>query len=274
MWIKAWRTRVLLIFIQLLALAIALLIGIELEKKTLTSTPAADTWSQITNAQIRLEKTQASSQPSRTTPVTTTKTGSRFQPKYEVAWAHPTNYGERFATDINGIPVSNQPIVVLHETVYSATSALNFFQTPHPDETEQASYHTLIKLDGTIVYIIPPEKRAFGAANSVFDGPKGPETVKTHPKFPPSVNNFAYHAAFETPSDGRNGARRHSGYTDAQYRSLAWLVAQSRVPDRRIVTHRGVDRSGARIDPRSFNFKKFFSLLHTYRQSSKKKSQI
>ena len=84
-------------------------------------------------------------------------------------------------------------------------------------------------------------------------------------QFPPSVNNFAYHVAFETPPDGRNNTKNHSGYTQVQYNSLAWLVAQSKVPEDRITTHKAVDRSGSRIDPRSFNFQKFLSLLKTYR---------
>ncbi|MES1024632.1 peptidoglycan recognition family protein [Gloeocapsa sp. BRSZ] len=192
----------------------------------------------------------------------------KYQPNYEVIPVHPTNYGSRLVTDINGVPVSNQPIIVLHETVSSAASTINFFQTPHYEESKQASYHALIKLDGTVVYLVPPEFRAFGAGNSVFDGASGSEAVKTHPNFPPSVNNFAYHAALETPPSGRNNARRHSGYTEEQYRSLAWLIAQSSVPEDRITTHRAVDRSGTRIDPRSFNMNKFLQILHDYKQQS------
>lgn len=197
------------------------------------------------------------------TAATTSQTG--YQPNYEVVPVHPTNYGLRLAIDINGVPVNNQPIIVLHETVNSATSAINFFQTPHYDERKQASYHALIKLDGTVVYLVPPEYRAFGAGNSIFDGKSGAEAVKTHANFPPSVNNFAYHVALETPQSGRNNARRHSGYTEEQYRSLAWLIAQSSVPDHRITTHQAVDRSGTRIDPRSFNMNKFLQTLRASR---------
>jgi N-acetyl-anhydromuramyl-L-alanine amidase AmpD len=197
---------------------------------------------------------------------------SQYQPNYEVVPVHPTNYGMRMTTDINGIPVTNQPIIVLHETVSSATSTINFFQTPHYEERQQASYHALIKLDGTVVYLVPPEYRAFGAGNSIFDSTSGQEAVKTHANFPPSVNNFAYHVALETPPSGRNNTRRHSGYTEQQYRSLAWLVAQSSVPDHRITTHRAVDRSGTRIDPRSFNLNKFLQLLRTQRQQETRNS--
>lgn len=227
-------------------------------QEEIASTPnlAVTTWSQPISSQAIA------------TPIKTSSTNFQigYQPNYEVVPVHPTNYGPRLTTDVNGVPVSNQPLIVLHETVSSAASTIIFFQTPHYDESKQASYHALIKLDGTVVYLVPPEFRAFGAGNSSFDSASGSEAVKTHPIFPPSVNNFAYHVALETPANGRNNARRHSGYTEEQYRSLAWLIAQSSVPDSRITTHRTVDRSGTRIDPRSFNLNKFLQILRVYRQ--------
>jgi N-acetyl-anhydromuramyl-L-alanine amidase AmpD len=190
---------------------------------------------------------------------------TRLPYAYEISWADPSNYGERYGQDIEGNPVNNLPIIVLHETVGSVDSAINFFQTPHSNEDDQASYHTLIRLNGTVVYIVPPEKRAFGAGNSIFNGANGPEAVKTHRLYPASVNNFAYHVSLETPYDGRNNGYHHSGYTQAQYRSLAALIAQSSVPEDRITTHRAVDRSGERIDPRSFDQGRFFNYLRQYR---------
>ncbi|MGP1373826.1 MAG: peptidoglycan recognition protein family protein [Almyronema sp.] len=198
------------------------------------------------------------------TPPEIAQNAPNYQPREEMALADPTNYGDRYATDAYGRPVYNEFIAVIHETVGSARSAINLFQTPHPRDDDQVSYHTLIDRDGTVIYIVPPEKRAFGAGNSVFDGPNGPEAVLTNPAFPASVNNFAYHVSLETPPDGRGNGRSHSGYTQAQYESLAWLIARSSIPDSRITTHRAVDRSGNRIDPRSFNSQLFFSLLHRY----------
>jgi N-acetyl-anhydromuramyl-L-alanine amidase AmpD len=185
-------------------------------------------------------------------------------PRQVMALADPSNYGDRYLTDINGQPVQNDFIAVLHETVGSAQSALNLFRTYHPRDQDQVSYHALIGRDGTVYYIVPPEKRAFGAGNSVFDGPNGPETVRTNAAFPPSVNNFAYHISLETPGDGFNNQRSHSGYTQAQYNSLAWLLAQTTIPDNRITTHKAVDRSGNRMDPRSFNSQSMLSLLRGY----------
>lgn len=202
-------------------------------------------------------------------PPTPSPTPAPFHPPSEVAWAHPSNYGDRFSKDINNKLLTEAPIIVLHETVYSADSAINYFQTPHSNEDDQASYHTLIRLDGTVIYIVPPEKRAFGAGNSVFVGKNGEETAKTHAQYAPSVNNFAYHISLETPIDGENDNETHSGYTEAQYRSLVWLVDQSTVPEDRITTHRAIDRSQSRIDPRSFDTPYFLSLLRQQRSSSK-----
>ncbi|MEO1146401.1 MAG: peptidoglycan recognition family protein [Cyanobacteria bacterium J06638_22] len=182
---------------------------------------------------------------------------SSFMPSEEVAPADPSNYGERYLVDAYGNPIYNDLIVVLHETVGSADSAINTFQTYHSRDADQRSYHALIRRDGTVVYIVPPEYRAFGAGNSVFDGPYGSETVRTNPNFPPSVNNFAYHISLETPSDGRGNQSRHSGYTSAQYRSIAWLTARTGVSWERITTHQAVDRSGTRRDPRSFDGNQF-----------------
>ena len=196
----------------------------------------------------------------------TTQAFEQYKPKYFQAKIDSSNYGDRYSTDVNGNILNNSPIVVLHETTNSLTSAINTFTTPHYHDSHQVSYHTLIALDGTIIYLVPSEKRAFGAGNSVFTSPKGLETVKTNPNLPSSVNNFAYHISLETPLDGHNQQSQHSGYTDSQYKSLAWLLALSSIPDDRITTHEAVDRSGHRFDPRSFDFDKFFQILHTYRQ--------
>lgn len=196
-----------------------------------------------------------------------TPTMPSYTPREEVVPADPTNYGPRYLTDINGNAATYPLILVLHETVGSASSAINLFRTPHPRDEDQVSYHSLIRRDGSIVHLVHPQMRAFGAGNSVFDGPNGAETVRTNPDLPPSVNNFAYHTSLESPSDGRGNQSGHSGYTQAQYESLAWLAARLPIPDGRITTHQAVDRSGTRRDPRSFDRDRFMSLLHAYPRS-------
>lgn len=190
-----------------------------------------------------------------------------YTPQEAIALIDPTNFGNRYLKDVNGNPANLDPIVVLHETVAPVSSTINFFRTPHPKEADQASYHTLIAQDGTIIYLVPPDKRAYGAGNSVFNGRNGREAVKTHPKFSASVNNFAYHISLETPAGGMNDSPRHRGYSDLQYQSLAWLVAKTGVADDRITTHKAVDRSNSRMDPRSFSFSRFFQLLQTYNKT-------
>ena len=273
---KDWATRVMFISLIFVALIVALLAGRAIQLQDDTSNPALAqpnpgiaSWSQYPNVQMRSPKKPSSTANPPKSLFKTTLAFTKYRPRYEIAWADPSNYGERYTKDVNGVPVNNLPIIVLHETSNSAQSAINFFQTPHSDENVQASYHAIIKLDGTVIYTVPPDKRAFGAANSVFDTANGSESVKTNANLPPSVNNFAYHVSLETPPDGWTDTEPiHSGYTDAQYYSLAWLIAQSDVPDDRITTHRLVDRSGTRIDPRSFDGQKFLNLLHEYRQET------
>jgi hypothetical protein len=187
-----------------------------------------------------------------------------YIPKEIIALAAASNYGDRYLKDVSGSPANYSPIIVLHETVGSMNSVINFFQSFQTNENNQASYHTLIAIDGTIIYFVPPDKRAFGAGNSVFVSSLGKEAVQTNPRYSSSVNNFAYHISFETPEDGMNDGYTHSGYTEVQYQSLAWLVAKTDVPLERITTHKDVDLSGTRIDPRSFNFNLFQKLLSEY----------
>ena len=169
--------------------------------------------------------------------------------------ADPTNFGERYRSDPWGQPLDPAPrVVILHETVYSLTSAVNTFLTPHPRDEDQVSYHTLVGLDGSIVDVVDPLKRAFGAGYSAFHG----EWAVTNPEFQGSVNNFALHLSLETPGDGHDSYGVHSGYTSAQYDALAlvlddWLESFD-IDPAAITTHRHVDLGGARADPRSFSW--------------------
>lgn len=187
------------------------------------------------------------------------------EPPQESAPVHPTNYGDRALVNAQGNPIKNyQLLVVLHETVGSADSAIHTFQVAHYLDSEQVSYHQIIRRDGTVVNLVPLEKRAYGAGNSAFEGLKGLETVKTNPSLPPSVNNFAYHISLESPPNNAWEASGHSGYTNEQYQSLTWLIARHCIPDSRITTHKAVDRSGLRSDPRSFEMQKLLDLLHQF----------
>lgn len=179
--------------------------------------------------------------------------------------AHFTNFGWRFLVDWFGASALHEPIVVLHETVGSFESVINLFNESHPNDDDQVSYHALIRENGEIVYVVPPEYRAYGAGDSVFiNADRQEETVQTNGNNPPSVNNFAYHISLVTPAEGRHNQATHGGYTKNQYEALAWLVAKTGIADDRITTHKIVDRSGTRIDPRSFNAEYFLQRLRSY----------
>jgi N-acetyl-anhydromuramyl-L-alanine amidase AmpD len=170
---------------------------------------------------------------------------------------HPSNYGPRFRTDINGNPLDPTPrVVVLHETVYGLKSAINTFLTPHPRDQDQVSYHTLIGERGDIVDAVPPEDRAYGAGNSAFGG----RWALTSRRVTGSINNFALHLSLETPLDGEDTDPTHSGYSEAQYDAMAVVIAdwmrRYGIEPRQITTHRHVDLNGERADPRSFDWKR------------------
>ena len=166
-----------------------------------------------------------------------------------------SNYGPRYRQDAFGNALDPTPaVVVLHETVYGLSSAINTFTTHHPNDDDQVSYHVLIGEKGQIVQAVNPSHRAFGAGHSAFNG----RWAITNPQMQGSVNNFALHLSLETPVDGENDAPGHSGYTKAQYDALAVVLAdwmrRFDIPAQHITTHRHVDLGLERADPRSFNW--------------------
>ena len=175
--------------------------------------------------------------------------------------AHPTNYDQRMRLDANGKPVLNIPmIIVLHETVVSEEETLNLFRTPHNDDDSQASYHVLIPEDGRRVRIVADANRAFGAGNSAYQN----YSIRLKPGAAGSINNIALHLSLVSPSDGRGEAPTHSGYSDRQYKSAAGQVllwqAHYGIPLNRLTTHRAVDQSKTRTDPRSFAWDQFLAV--------------
>jgi len=173
-----------------------------------------------------------------------------------LAAADPSNYGERQVRNWKGEPVPHRPsLIVLHETVVDEPTTLSLFQTPQGNDLRQASYHMLIGRDGRRLRVVADDRRAFGAGDSDFRG----LAVQLRPAIPASVNNIALHVSLVSPADGADGERRHhSGYTRAQYASLARQLVQWQslygIASERIVTHQEVDRSGSRRDPRSFHW--------------------
>ena len=153
-------------------------------------------------------------------------------------------------------------LIMLHETVLSAADSVALFQTHHPRDDDQVSYHMLVDRQGQRLRLVPDEHRAYGAGMSAF----GDATVRIKRQSPGSINDVALHLSLETPADGRGDADGHSGYTDAQYRTSAAQVllwqARYGIPLTRLTTHAAVDRSRSRYDPRSFRWERFLPDYH------------
>ncbi len=172
--------------------------------------------------------------------------------------ADPTNFGDRFSHDAWGRAIASTPmLIVIHETVMGAKETLAFFQTPHPRDEDQASYHMLIDRDGTRVRVTADANRAYGAGMSAF----GDVTQRVRPGSVGSINNIALHISLVSPTDGREDTDAHSGYTNEQYAALANQVllwqAEHGIPLTRVTTHSAIDRSQSRYDPRSFRWDRF-----------------
>ena len=189
------------------------------------------------------------------------QTGCRKEldmPKELVATAHYSNYGERLKKDRWGRTLAGNPrIIVLHETALGTTDTIRLFQTAHPRDEDQVSYHLIIDRDGSIHRIVPDAKRAYGAGMSAF----GDVTQRSKPGAVGSINNIALHISLSSPNDGLNDKDSHSGYTEMQYKRLAsqvllWQGAYG-IPLTRVTTHAAVDRSHSRYDPRSFRWDQF-----------------
>jgi len=114
--------------------------------------------------------------------------------------ADPTNFGERHLKDFQGRLLINTPqLIVIHETVVSGQATLNLFQTPHPRDQDQLSYHMLIEEDGLLIRVVPDANRAYGAGMSAF----GDFTQYTKAIAVGSINNIALHISLVSPFDGR-----------------------------------------------------------------------
>ena len=172
--------------------------------------------------------------------------------------AHQSNYGDRDVTDLIGREIPHKPeLIVLHETVIPISETIKLFQTPHPNDNDQASYHALVDRSGALFRTVPDQNRAYGSGYSRF----GDFTIYTKSKNNFSINNVALHISLETPADGQSDTPSHSGYTKQQYNVLAKQVllwqAKFGIPIFRITTHANVDRSHSRYDPRVFRWDVF-----------------
>lgn len=178
-------------------------------------------------------------------------------PAEEQQLADASNYGSRDSRDYLGRRLGSSPrLVVIHETVMGEKDTISMFKTNHPNDSDQVSYHMLVARDGRLIRVVPDENRAYGAGMSHFMG----STFRAKKDSAGSINNVTLHISLVSPS-GFEQSDSHTGYTEAQYTSLAkqileWQM-QYGIPMSRVTTHYAVDRSHSRYDPRSFHWDKF-----------------
>jgi N-acetyl-anhydromuramyl-L-alanine amidase AmpD len=178
-------------------------------------------------------------------------------PAEERQLADLSNYGKRDIRDYSGRRLESQPrFVVIHETVMGEKDTISLFKTNHANDSDQVSYHVLVARDGRLIRIVPDENRAYGAGMSHVMG----ATLRAKKDSAGSINNVALHISLVSPA-GFDNSDSHTGYTEAQYTSLAkqilkWQM-QYGIPMSRVTTHYAVDRSHSRYDPRSFHWDKF-----------------
>jgi hypothetical protein len=151
----------------------------------------------------------------------------------------------------DGTMTQHAPIFVIHETLGTYENAVaNFSGKRNPG----VSIHAMIDKDGEIRFFVPPNQSARAAGESEFRNGDGDveremreDTRNGQPTY--SVNKFAIQVELVSPQSGRfkNPAlgikESHRGYTEEQYKSLAWFLALTGIPMDQVTYHREVDAS-------------------------------
>lgn len=133
-------------------------------------------------------------------------------------------------------------IVVIHESIISIEKLLLILK----DKYIENSYHSLIKEDGNIVNVNPYNKKIYcvGEPSSFYS-----ESINN------SVDPFSIHICLITPSDKNyKEIKNLQGFTNNQYKSLAWIIKQLLIPWIRITTHKEVDMTNKSKDPLIFDY--------------------
>lgn len=141
--------------------------------------------------------------------------------------------------------------MVIHESFIPYRQALAYCQS----NLVKGSYHTIIKLDGSVVKLADPTLKCYGAGPSSYKYPNGlKEEVNG------SVDPFAYHVCLISPINANDSLDHHEGYTDEQYESLAWVLSRTGLPWERFTTHKAIDDTGTATDPRSLDTGRLYYL--------------
>ena len=133
--------------------------------------------------------------------------------------------------------------IVLHSTVVPTTEdTVKIFLDPK----RQVSAHFVVGKNGQVIQMVPVEKRAWHAGESVLEGK-------------PRVNEYSVGIEMVNLNDGIDP------YSDAQMYAVAGIVRLLRsryvIPDSRIVSHEKIALpAGRKSDPLNFDFSRLFQL--------------
>ncbi len=133
--------------------------------------------------------------------------------------------------------------VVLHSTVIPTTEdTVRVFL----DTKTQVSAHFVVGKDGQVIQMVPIEKRAWHAGESILEGR-------------PRVNELSVGIEMVNLNDGTDP------YPDAQVHAVAGIIrflrSRYEIPDSRIVSHAQIALpAGRKSDPANFDFARLFRL--------------
>lgn len=135
-------------------------------------------------------------------------------------------------------------LIVLHcDASADAQASISWIKS----EKSKVSYHTLIDRNGDIYHFVEPNRKAWHAGVSEYEGRK-------------NVNDFSIGLSFANKNDGEP-------YTDAQIQSAVyvcryWLARFPKLSPERITTHAAVATpAGRKTDPVGFDLEHFRALL-------------
>ncbi len=140
-------------------------------------------------------------------------------------------------------PGATVSCVVLHSTVVPTTEeTVKIFLDPK----REVSAHFVVGKDGQIIQMVPVEKRAWHAGDSVLDGKS-------------RVNEYSVGIEMVNLNDG------HDPYPDAQVHAVAGIIRFLRsrydLPDSHIVSHEKIALPpGRKSDPANFDFPRLYEL--------------
>jgi N-acetylmuramoyl-L-alanine amidase len=133
--------------------------------------------------------------------------------------------------------------VVIHATtINTLEETIAYFLDP----SAEVSTHYVVDRDGTVVQLVPVEKRAWHAGQSMLNGVA-------------RVNDFSVGIELVNMNDGEE-------FPEAQYQATAGIIrllrSRYQIPDERIVSHAAVAiPPGRKSDPKGFDFQKLKAML-------------